>query len=1362
MSLDKISDLLGYTYDEIMNMESSDSDRGYLYDSMWKLISSYNPGCMIVDKNKYEYGRINKDKTFSVIGYNSVINDNIRSGPDGGIDVALRYMIRNEYHYEVFSSKFFANDESHSIEDYDINKMIAVTTNMKNVTYGLLVNDGIEVKNKLERSRQPEKNRVKYIFSKDDLRIIFNRTVQNIRSGIKPGLNIRIHQKYIIDRVNECFKDNKYAIIAAKPRSGKTIMMGVILTNYNHIMITTSTPTENMSQYIEILRKYQIFGEYNIVELNKYIKDNKYIGEFREKNIFLASKQFLDYHNRETKITDLPNIELLVFDENDFGGTTFNSKSIIDNINPDKILFLTATPNKTIVRFRLKNEQIFRWDMKDSHNLAFGIDEVTRESRDDFIINERLIEIVKSRPREELQYYRDEPKLNLVTPLYTETIKTIITKHSIDDYGFSCNTLFSLNKEKTGFNYVDDIKNIISYIFGSNRRKLLLDSEKKCILDRTGETKRNILIYLPENNIAKISKYFKLLLDQDPVAGDYHKICINSENKHEWGNENIGEKLNQMAKESIHGVIVLVGKMLKRAISLPDFNIALIMNDSTGCDQYVQTIYRVLTESKNKRIGHIFDFVPGRFLSTCFNMNGYSINNTKDKEIIFKMINIDGETIVHKDENYSDKLQSLLEEAEDYITHISNNNIFQSELDIIIAREEFLDLRKLYTLLKERKETKDFIKSMDNEGMINKGKVKSPGTMARESKYKKMLDWFFKFAIWLTKNLDDDTEHISNIFDLLINHEDLGQEYSFMIDPTGTIPVNDLFSKLKKIIEDGDLDNNKKIKKFIHEFRYQLNNCIESEDNYIEIIRMMMGDPSRREIAERSEVYTPIWLVEEMLDKLPEDVWNNPNIKWLEPGCGMSPFAYYIYKRLMERLICIEEEEREDYILKNMIYLNDINRRNIIISRRIFNYKIPLDHIFMKSFLDMKMEDITDNSTENLIVIGNPPYNSGFGRGVKPIYNLFIEHCIDNCRILSFIIPAKWFVGAGKGLDNFKKMMLSRNDMTMIKEFKAPGEIFLEIDLKGGVCYFIKDKNHVGKCDFNGKMIYLNNRDNLLDNISDSIIQKVKSDKMLIDILRIRGYYGIESNDSRMHPDEREGDIKCYVSIKNGEKLYINKEEIKRDIDKYKVLTPAASGKGDDGFGRIFISTSDEVHSQSFISFHLESEKEVISLLSYLKTNFTNYLLSLLKITHNISKKTLSYIPLVPLIYNEKPIEWTDASLFKYFKLDETEQKIILDYNMSKNRVKSPGKPKRQVKSPEEPKRQVKSLEEPKRQEKSLEEPKRQEKSPEELDKDKLSNSRERNGYTKEKLIDECKKRNIRVLTKYKKADLVDLLLKTM
>jgi type I restriction-modification system DNA methylase subunit len=50
------------------------------------------------------------------------------------------------------------------------------------------------------------------------------------------------------------------------------------------------------------------------------------------------------------------------------------------------------------------------------------------------------------------------------------------------------------------------------------------------------------------------------------------------------------------------------------------------------------------------------------------------------------------------------------------------------------------------------------------------------------------------------------------------------------------------------------------------------------------------------------EVFTPIKIVNEMLDILPKDVWFDKNLKWFDPATGMGNFPIAIYQRLMESL----------------------------------------------------------------------------------------------------------------------------------------------------------------------------------------------------------------------------------------------------------------------------------------------------------------------------------------------------------------------------------------------------------------------------------------------------------------------------
>lgn len=60
---------------------------------------------------------------------------------------------------------------------------------------------------------------------------------------------------------------------------------------------------------------------------------------------------------------------------------------------------------------------------------------------------------------------------------------------------------------------------------------------------------------------------------------------------------------------------------------------------------------------------------------------------------------------------------------------------------------------------------------------------------------------------------------------------------------------------------------------------------------------------------------------------------------------------------------------------------------------------------------------------------------------------------------ISMIMPAKWY-GGGRGLDEFREMMLNETHIDYIKDFPNPKSVFPTANISGGVCFFRWSKKY--------------------------------------------------------------------------------------------------------------------------------------------------------------------------------------------------------------------------------------------------------------------------------------------------------------
>lgn len=472
------------------------------------------------------------------------------------------------------------------------------------------------------------------------------------------------------------------------------------------------------------------------------------------------------------------------------------------------------------------------------------------------------------------------------------------------------------------------------------------------------------------------------------------------------------------------------------------------------------------------------------------------------------------------------------------------------------------------------------------------------------------------------------------------------------------------------------------------------------------------------------EVFTSPQLANKMLDLLPEEIWHDSSVTFLDPFTKTGVFLREITKRLIKGL---EDEipdlqERVNHILNKQVWGIAITELTALLSRRTLycskkaNSELSIDDMFddpdghiryrsmehtwdgvkcvycgankaqydradgLESYTYEFIHTFYPERIFNMqfdVIIGNPPYqlsDGGFGRSAAPVYQKFVEQAKKlNPRYLSMIIPSRWFSG-GRNLDDFRSEMLSDKHLRVLADYESFKDVFPGVDLAGGACYFLWDRDHAGSCEV------MNFRDGrktrtdryldeypvfVRDNRAVEIIRKVRSSHngdYLDNVISSSRPFGLRT----FYKPKKEG-VPCHFIQRIGEG-FASPEDVTDQFDllnKWKLLVPRSPIAGQTDFSKpvkfyanqnTAIVPPGECCTESFlVAYAGGTRDEVLNFKSYLFTKVARFLLLQAVSSQDVTKRRFLFVPNLDS-YDHR---FTDEELVKIFGLDEKDWEYI-------------------------------------------------------------------------------------------------------
>ena len=484
------------------------------------------------------------------------------------------------------------------------------------------------------------------------------------------------------------------------------------------------------------------------------------------------------------------------------------------------------------------------------------------------------------------------------------------------------------------------------------------------------------------------------------------------------------------------------------------------------------------------------------------------------------------------------------------------------------------------------------------------------------------------------------------------------------------------------------------------------------------------------------EVFTSPELANRMLDLLPQELFQSPKTRFLDPCSKSGVFLREIAKRL---LVGLEQQipdlqQRIDHIMTKQVFgiactdlTAEMSRRTLYCSklahgkysvtgafrndagnvwyqrcRHTWNAQGRCEHCgaskgeylrtdtrenYAYPFIHKPIKDIFKMQFD--VIVGNPPYQmsdgSGNGAGAVPIYNNFVTQSQKLLpRYLIMIIPARWYSG-GRNLDSFRDSMLHDRHIRIIHDYPISSDCFSGVQIEGGVCYFLWDRENEGKCKVfthieketeeqpERDLLEAGCESFIRNNTQVQILHKVKKQgfSSFISLVSANDPFGydvrVKNSYKRIKPTFEVRKFKgasefYYYGWQKDGVGYIDKKTARKGlnlVDKWKVYITQAYGMGS-GYptqviNKPFVGKPNSLCSETYVLIGpFDNEQTAQNVVSYINTRFFRFMVLYKKNTQHATQGVYQFVPLQDFSH-----PWTDEMLYKKYGLDDKEIAFI-------------------------------------------------------------------------------------------------------